>query len=74
MLSHHAGIIVACHNFLYTLTSNHAVLEPFSGTVSIVGRYISNLRFENNIDLIAGSKCVLAELTNSMDKPEISVL
>ena len=43
-------------------------LENFSGTVKISGRQITNLRFADDIDLIAGSTAELAELTSRLDK------
>ncbi|CAM1293255.1 Uncharacterised protein r2_g233 [Pycnogonum litorale] len=41
-------------------------LEEFTGTVSIDGRQISNLRFADDIDLIAGSRKELADLTDRL--------
>jgi len=42
-------------------------LENYSGTVKVSGRQITNLRFADDIDLIAGSKAELAELTKKLD-------
>ena len=38
-------------------------LQTFNGTVSVGGRNISNLRFADDIDLMAGSRKELGELT-----------
>jgi len=43
-------------------------LETFKGTVSVGGRSISNLRFADDIDLMAGSRKELGELTSLLDK------
>jgi len=43
-------------------------LESFAGNVTIGGRSINNLRFADDIDLIAGSMKELAELTERLDK------
>ena len=43
-------------------------LEPFEGNVRIGGRSINNLRFADDIDLIAGSMTELAELTEQLEK------
>ena len=37
-------------------------LQTFNGTVSVGGRNISNLRFADDIDLMAGSRKELGEL------------
>ena len=42
-------------------------LSDFTGTVSVGGRNISNLRFADDIDLIAGSKDELKDLTERLD-------
>ena len=42
-------------------------LENFSGTVKIAGREVKNLRFANDIDLLAGSREELADLTSKLD-------
>jgi len=42
-------------------------LENYSGAVKLSGRQITNLRFADGIDLIAGSKTELAELTKQLD-------
>jgi len=42
-------------------------LYNFDGTVSIGGRKICNLRFADDIDLIAGSMEELAKLTTRLD-------
>ena len=42
-------------------------LEDFEGTVKIGGRNVSNLRFADDIDLIAGSHNELADLTLRLD-------
>ena len=42
-------------------------LEGFEGTVSIGGRKISNLRFADDIDLLAGSRKELRDLTTRLD-------
>ena len=39
----------------------------FSGTISINGREISNLRFADDIDLIAGTEEELQELTTTLE-------
>ncbi|CAM1318001.1 Uncharacterised protein r2_g2624 [Pycnogonum litorale] len=41
-------------------------LEEFTGTVSIGGSQISNLRFADDIDLISGSRKELADLTDRL--------
>ena len=43
-------------------------LQTFNGTVSVGGRHISNLRFADDIDLMAGSRRELSELTTLLDK------
>ena len=43
-------------------------LDGFKGTVSIGGRNISNLRFADDIDLMAGFNLELAELAARLDK------
>jgi len=43
-------------------------LESFEGNVRIGGRSINNIRFADDIDLIAGSMKELAELTERHDK------
>ncbi len=43
-------------------------LETFGGSVEFDGRAISNLRFADDIDLIARSKEELKELTERFDK------
>lgn len=42
-------------------------LEGFEGSVSVGGRSISNLRFADDIDLIAGNRAELFDLTNRLD-------
>ena len=42
-------------------------LQTFNGTVSVGGRNISNLRFADDIDLMAGSQKELGELTERVD-------
>jgi len=42
-------------------------LEGFEGTVSIGGRKICNLRFADDIDLLAGSREELSDLTTRLD-------
>eukprot|EP00794_Sanderia_malayensis_P009858 gene9858-biopygen8121 len=42
-------------------------LEDYSGTVKVAGREINNLRFADNIDLVAGSKEELANLPTRLD-------
>ena len=42
-------------------------LQTFNGTVSVGGRNISNLRFSDDIDLMAGSLKELGELTELVD-------
>ena len=44
------------------------VLEEHEGTVSIAGRTITNLRFEDDIDGLAGSKQELAQLIERIDQ------
>ena len=43
-------------------------LEDHEGTVSIGGRTISNLRFADDIDGLAGEEEELAKLVESLDK------
>ena len=43
-------------------------LEDHEGTVGIGGRTISNLRFANDIDGLAGEEEVLANLVERLDK------
>ena len=43
-------------------------LDGFNGTVKAGGRSISNLRFADGIDLIAGNENDLRELTERLDK------
>ena len=42
-------------------------LEDFDGSVKVGGREISNLRFADDIDLIAGSREELVDLTSRLD-------
>ena len=42
-------------------------LQTFNGTVSIGGRNISNFRFADDIDIMAGSRKELEELTELVD-------
>ena len=42
-------------------------LDNYSGTVRVSGRQITNLRFADDIDLIAGTKEELEELTKRLD-------
>ena len=42
-------------------------LQTFNGTVSVGGRNISNLRFADDIYLMAGSRKELGELTELVD-------
>ena len=44
-----------------------ATLENFSRTVKIAGREVTNLRFADDIDLLAGSREELADLTSRLD-------
>ena len=41
--------------------------QTFNGTVSVGGRNISNLRFADDVDLMAGSRKELVELTALVD-------
>ncbi|GFO32047.1 endonuclease-reverse transcriptase [Plakobranchus ocellatus] len=43
-------------------------LEDHFGTVSIGGRPITNLRFADDIDVLAGNECELASLVEQLDK------
>ena len=43
-------------------------LEDHDGTVSIGGRTITNLRFSDNIDGLAGEEDELAKLVERLDK------
>ncbi|GFN85429.1 endonuclease-reverse transcriptase [Plakobranchus ocellatus] len=43
-------------------------LENHRGTVSIGGRPITNLRFADDIDGLAGNECELASLVEQLDK------
>ena len=47
-------------------------LENHLTTISIRGRYISNLRFADEIALLAGSESELQALTESLDKSAAS--
>ena len=42
-------------------------LDNYSGTIRVSGRQITNLRFADDIDLIAGTKEELEELTKRLD-------
>ncbi len=42
-------------------------LDNYSGTIRVSGRQITNLRFADDIDLIAGTKEELEELTKILD-------
>ncbi|WP_419593642.1 hypothetical protein, partial [Thiolapillus sp.] len=44
-------------------------LEDHEGTVSIGGRTITNLRFADDIDGLAGEEKELANLVERLDKP-----
>ena len=44
------------------------VLEEHEGTVSIAGRTITNLRFADDIDGLAGSEQELAQLVERLDQ------
>ena len=43
-------------------------LEDYEGTVSIEGRAITNLRFADDIDGLAGKEKELAKLVEHLDK------
>ena len=43
-------------------------LEDHEGTVSIVGRTITSLRFADDIDVLAGEEEELANLVERLDK------
>ncbi|GFO50477.1 endonuclease-reverse transcriptase [Plakobranchus ocellatus] len=43
-------------------------LDDHRGTVSICGRPITNLRFADDIDGLAGNECELASLVEQLDK------
>ena len=43
-------------------------LQTFKGTISVGGREISNLKFADDIDLMAGSHQELRELTLLIEK------
>ena len=43
-------------------------LENHEGSISVGGRSISNLRFADDIDLLAGSTKELEDLTKNLDK------
>ena len=45
-----------------------AALEDHEGTVSIEGRAITNLRFADDIDGLAGAEAELAKLVERLDK------
>ena len=49
-------------------------LEDHEGTVSIGGRTISNLRFANDIDGLAGEEEELAKLAECLDKASLSLI
>ena len=49
----------------WTIVSN---IGNFNGTISINGREISNLRFADDIDLIAGTEEELQELTTTLER------
>ena len=53
---------------LYLKNIMQEALHNFSGTTSINGREISNLRFADDIDLIAGTEKELQELTTTMER------
>ena len=42
-------------------------LDGFDGTIKVGGRTITNLRFADDIDLLAGSKSKLANLIIRLD-------
>ena len=42
-------------------------LDGFEGTIKVRGRTITNLRFAYDIDLLAGSRSELADLTKRLD-------
>ena len=43
-------------------------LDNHAGSVSIGGQIVTNLRFADDIDLIAGTECELADLVTRLDK------
>ena len=48
--------------------SSSVALEDYEGTVSIGGRTITNLRFADDIDGLAGEEEELANLVERLDK------
>ena len=44
------------------------ILEDHEGTVSIAGRTITNIRFDDDIDGLAGEEEELAKLVKRLDK------
>ena len=53
---------------LYLKNIMQEAIHNFSGTTSINGREISNLRFADDIDLIAGTEEELQELTTTLKR------
>ena len=53
---------------LYLENIMQEALHNFNGTISINGREISNLRFTDDIDLIAGIEEELQELTTTLER------
>ena len=53
---------------LYLENIMQEALHNFNGMVSISGREISNLRFADDIDLIAGIEEELQELTTTLER------
>ena len=53
---------------LYLENITQEALHNFNGTISINGREISNLRFADDIDLIAGTEKELQERTTTLER------
>ena len=57
------------HPLLQLLRENNAdALEDHEGTVSIRGRAITNLRFAEDIDVLAGQEQQLVKLVNHLEE------
>ena len=61
-------VLSACLFNLFLEFIMTEALDGFDGTMTAGGRSISNLRFADDIDLIAGNENDLRELTERLDK------
>jgi hypothetical protein len=61
------GCILSPVLFNIYLENMQETLDNFESSISIGGRHVNNLRFVDDIDLIAGSESELQELTTKLE-------